>query len=354
MKFSLMYYPDDPTTEVMEIIKATDELDFYACYLTDSSLRRDLWTLLGAAADKTKRVRLGPNAVRIAFRDPALIALSLATLDELTNGRAEAVVCFGGARFWHQHGLRPEQTSRPWARVKEAIQVMQTFLSTGRLDFEGEYFHYRGLAASVSAVQHRIPIKMATAGGPKAMFAAGQVADGMHIAPASSRAASKAAVARVREGAVANNRAWRDFDIALCPIWVCGDDSAAAKQIARIKTAWYLPTLPRANIELQGISPDTVLRVRRAWAADNVSQAITETTDQVTEQLSIAGTPEECLEKLRRNTDHTGVNHLVAMVTDSAHAKLICAHPVPQVPSIRAQLKLIHERVMPHLDSEPG
>ena len=62
------------------------------------------------------------------------------------------------------------------------------------------------------------------------MFAAGQVADGMHIAPASSRAASKAAVARVREGAVANNRAWRDFDIALCPIWVCGDDSAAAKQ----------------------------------------------------------------------------------------------------------------------------
>ena len=67
MKFSLMYYPDDPTTEVMEIIKATDELDFYACYLTDSSLRRDLWTLLGAAADKTKRVRWDPTRYALHF-----------------------------------------------------------------------------------------------------------------------------------------------------------------------------------------------------------------------------------------------------------------------------------------------
>ena len=50
MKVSLMYYPDDAASEVISIIQTCEDLGFYACYLTDSSLRRDLWVLLGAAA----------------------------------------------------------------------------------------------------------------------------------------------------------------------------------------------------------------------------------------------------------------------------------------------------------------
>ena len=197
MKVSLMYYPDDPADKVIEIIKTCEELDFYACYLTDSSLRRDLWVLLGAAAKETSRIRLGPNAVRILFRDPALIALAIATLDELTEGRVDTVVGFGAANFYKPHQMTKEQTSRPWARVKEALAVMRQFLTTQTLSYQGEYFSYEDLATSVAPVQDPPPLKMATVGGPKAMETAGEVADGMHIAPIASRAACEDALERV-------------------------------------------------------------------------------------------------------------------------------------------------------------
>ena len=239
-----MYYPDDPADEIIKIIKTTDELGFHACYLTDSSLRRDLWTLLGAAAVQTKRVRLGANAVRIAFRDPALIALAIATLDELSAGRTDTVVCFGGRRFWHQHALEPARTTRPWARVREAIQVIKTFLGSSRLDFEGEYFRYNALEASMLPLTRPAPVHLASSGGPRAMRAAGEIADGMHIAPACSRRACETATAMVSEGARRAGRDPQNLDIALCPIWVCSSDAEAARRVARIKTSWYLPSLP--------------------------------------------------------------------------------------------------------------
>src|SRR5688572_30625132 len=85
-KFSIMHYPDDPIPELLDVARVVDELDYYAFYLTDSSFRKDLWVILGALAEVTKRVRIGPNAVRLLLRDPVLVAQSLATLDELSQG----------------------------------------------------------------------------------------------------------------------------------------------------------------------------------------------------------------------------------------------------------------------------
>ena len=51
--------------------------------------------LFAAAADKTQRIRFGPNVTHVFLREPTLIVQPLATLDELTNGRVEAVVSTG-------------------------------------------------------------------------------------------------------------------------------------------------------------------------------------------------------------------------------------------------------------------
>ena len=346
MKVSLMYYPDDAADEVIDIIKTCEELGFYACYLTDSSLRRDLWVLLGAAARETSRIRLGPNAVRILFRDPALIALAVATLDELTGGRTDTVVGFGAANFYKPHQMTREQTSRPWARVKEALAVMHQFLSTQTLSFKGEYFSYRDLTTSVAPMQTPPPLKMATVGGPKAMETAGEVADGMHIAPIASRAACEDALERVRAGARRSGRDWRVLDIAACPILVCSANAAAAKEVARIKVAWYVPILPERHLRHHGLSLEEVGPINEAWGRGDTAAAVAMTTGDIARRLSIAGTPAECLERLQREFVGTGVNHLVAMVADAWHAKLISGQSVDGVPTIKEQLRLINEHVI--------
>lgn len=349
MKLSLMYYPDDDCDEVIKIVKACEDLGFYACYLTDSSLRRDLWVLLGAVAKETSRIRLGPNAVRILFRDPALIALAIATLDELTHGRVDTVVGFGSSNFYQSHRLGAELTSRPWARVKEAILVMRQFLSTQTLDFEGEYFSYEAMMTSVKPVQPSPPLKMATIGGPKAMETAGELADGMHIAPIASRRACEDALERVKSGAKRSGRDWRGLDVAACPIWVCAQDGEAAREVARIKVAWYLPIVPERHLRNHGIFPEEVKPIREAWMEGDVRRAVAMTSPKMAQRLSIAGSPQECVEQLKNRLLETGVNHLVLMVADAWHAKLVSGQTVTGIPSIREQLHLIDKYVTPLL-----
>ena len=52
-------------------------------------------SLFAAAADKTERIRFGPNVTHVFLREPTLICQQIATLDELTGGRTELVVSTG-------------------------------------------------------------------------------------------------------------------------------------------------------------------------------------------------------------------------------------------------------------------
>jgi 5,10-methylenetetrahydromethanopterin reductase len=65
--------------------------------------------------------------------------------------------------------------------------------------------------------------------------------------------------------------------------------------------------------------------------------------------LSIAGTREECVAKLKFKVAYADVRHVAAMVTDSSHSRLLSANRRPQVPTVCEQRRLMHERVMPAL-----
>ena len=95
MKFSYCMLPDYPLDDSIEMIKTADQLGYYACYAVDETWHKDLWVLFAAAADKTERIRFGPNVTHVFLREPTLICQQVATLDELTGGRTELVVSTG-------------------------------------------------------------------------------------------------------------------------------------------------------------------------------------------------------------------------------------------------------------------
>ena len=68
-----------------------------------------------------------------------LIVQQLATLDELTNGRMEAVVSTGNFGLMHQYHV-DWAARKPLSRLKEAMHVMRTFLDEGKIDFKGDFF----------------------------------------------------------------------------------------------------------------------------------------------------------------------------------------------------------------------
>jgi len=346
MKFSYVMLPDYPLSESLEMIKAADELGFYACYSVDETWHKDLWLLFAAAADKTSTIRFGPDVTHVFLREPTLICQQLATLDELSNGRAEAVVSTGNFVMMQQYHI-DWASKKPLSRLREAMHVMRTFLDEGKIDFQGDFFQYTGLFTAARPVQEHLPLKMGAMKGPRSFEAAGEIADGMHHALGYSREAYDYAVEHVRIGADRAGRDVDDLDLGAWVVFVVSEDSVAAKQAARIITAFYIPSMPPELLERHGVDLEGIQPINDAFAAGDVAKAVELTTPELAEKLSMAGTPDECIEQIKTNVQAAGINHMVLAVTDSDLVEFFTEQKVENVPDVRGQLKLIAERIMP-------
>jgi 5,10-methylenetetrahydromethanopterin reductase len=61
----------------------------------------------------------------------------------------------------------------------------------------------------------------------------------------------------------------------------------------------------------------------------------------------VAGTPEECVEKIKSDIEPAGVNHMILALSDAHLVEFFSGQKVPNVPDINGQLKLVAERVVP-------
>ena len=134
---------------------------------------------LGAASQATKRVTLGTSVLTPSFRyNPAIVAQAFATLACLAPGRVILGVGTGESMNEVPVGIDwPEQAER-FARLKEAVTLIQALTAPGAeiVDFEGTY--YRTHEATVyDKPDEPVPVYIA-ASGPAAARLAGRIGDG--------------------------------------------------------------------------------------------------------------------------------------------------------------------------------
>ncbi len=346
MRFSYCMLPDYPLGDAIEMIQTADQLGFHAVYSVDETWHKDWAILFAAAADKTERIRFGPNVTHVFLREPTLIVQQLATLDELTNGRVEAVVSTGNFGLLHQYGIDWAK-QKPLSRLKEAIHVMRTLLADGAITFQGDFFQYSGLFTFARPVQERMPLLMGGMKGPRSFIAAGEIADGMHHALSYSREAYDYVVENVRKGADNAGRSMDDIDVGAWVVTVVGEDSAAAKRAARILVAFYISSMPEEQLQRHGIELAEVQPVVDALGAGDVAGAVEKFAPELAERLSLAGTPEEVVEKIQRDIQPAGVDHMILALSDPHIVGLFSGEEPEGVPGVNDQLKLVAERVMP-------
>jgi 5,10-methylenetetrahydromethanopterin reductase len=346
MRWSFCMLPDYPLGDSIEMIKTADELGYYGAYSVDETWHKDLWVLFAAAADKTQNIRFGPNVTHVFLREPTLICQQIATLDELTGGRTEIIVSTGNFGLLAQYGI-DWANQKPLSRLKEAIHVMRTFLDEGAITFEGDFFKYSGLYTFARPVQERIPIKMGGMKGPRSFRAAGELADGLHHALSYSREAYDYMADRFREGADGAGRNWQELDLGAWVVTVVSEDSAAAKRAARIIVAFYISSMPPEQLARHGLDAEELQPVVDALGAGDIPKAVELFKPEYAEKLSIAGTPEEVVEKIQTDIQPTGVNHMILALADAAIVKLFSGEEVENVPDISGQLRLVADRVMP-------
>lgn len=344
VRFSYGLAPVYPAAEAVELIAAADELGFHGCYLGDDLNLQDPWTLCAAAATRTERIRLGLSATHVLVRQPILVAQALGTLDQLSNGRAEAAIGIGDVSMLDAYGI--DWRDRPIARLREGFEIIRAFLEDGELTHDGEFFRYREVATLARPVQKRLPLLVAGMVGPQSFRLAGELGDGLHCAGC-SRGYSAYVVEQVRRGAERAGRDWRELDLAAWCITAVAEDSTAAKDAARGLVAGWLGQLPAALLERHGLDPGDVTPVVNAMAAGEAGEALRLATDEMVEAFSVAGTPEECVEKIRTHLVEPGIHHVVMGIADPDLVEGITGQRPSGVPGVREQLQLIRERIFP-------
>ncbi len=133
---------------------------------------------LGAAAQATERVILGTSVLTPSFRyNPAVVAQAFATLGCLAPGRVILGVGTGESLNEIPVGIDwPDQSER-FARLKEAVTLIQELFRKEFLTFDGEFYRTKN-ATIYDRPAEPVPIYIA-ASGPAAARLAGRIADGM-------------------------------------------------------------------------------------------------------------------------------------------------------------------------------
>ena len=67
----------------------------------------------------------------------------------------------------------------------------------------------------------------------------------------------------------------------------------------------------------------------------------------LTERLSLSGTPEEWVERIRADVAPAGFNHVICAPIDPFLVEAWSGRKADNVPDQQGQLRLIHDKVMP-------
>jgi 5,10-methylenetetrahydromethanopterin reductase len=349
MDFSLQLLPEQPLAELINVVRLADELGFRGCYSADETYHKDMWILFAAAASATRRIRFGPEVTHVILRDPTLIAQQAATLDELTDGRAEIVFSIGNLAMLDQYGVNWRGT-RPLARLREAHEVMRRFLADGRIDFDGDFYRYSGLFTAARPVQQALPLKIGAMKGPGSFRLAGEIADGIHVACAHSPEALAYAAKNVREGASrVGRRLDGSFDLCASILGAISTDSGAAKEAARVAAAFYISSMAPELVERHGIDYADVRPVVDAFGRGDVERARELTTPEIGERLSIAGEPTDWIERIRADFAPHGYAHMALGLVDPYLVESWSGRRIVGLPDLASQLELFAAQVMPPL-----
>ena len=137
--------------EYASIARAAEEVGFDSIWVGDHYLyRRDgrpergpweAWTLLASLAMVTERVRLGPLVACLNFHNPAVLAKTAATVDELSGGRLIVALGAGWNRTeFDAFGLPFDHRA---SRFEEGFEIVRRLLDGERVMFEGRFHQAR-------------------------------------------------------------------------------------------------------------------------------------------------------------------------------------------------------------------
>ncbi|GAB4322227.1 MAG: 5,10-methylenetetrahydromethanopterin reductase [Promethearchaeota archaeon] len=273
----------------------------------------EAWSFLTALACKTKRVKLCTGVSDVHRIHPAVMAQKVATLDQISGGRAMIGVGLGEAMNLDAYGL-PRSASL--GKLREFVEVMRLLWGKRRkATFEGSHFNLKRAYLQVHPVGH-VPVYVA-ANGPKSRRLAGEVGDGWYPffeSPETFAKHKRDVDAGISASKDPEEKAGR-YDYAYnCFVAVADDHDAAVERLRFFKSMCV--SMPQKFNEAYGLDLPTNLHLHDVTMESEGADALLSCADQVPdralEDFNVAGTVDEVIAQVER-FQKAGCTHLVLM-----------------------------------------
>lgn len=135
----------------------------------------EVFTRLTWIACNTKTIKLGAGIANVFSRTPALLAQTVATLDQISGGRVLlGLGTSGQAVVERWHGLPFAKGAQ---RLREYAEIIRLALSGERVNYDGEVFKVSGFRLGLAPLRKQVPIYFASI-TPAGIRLTGEIADG--------------------------------------------------------------------------------------------------------------------------------------------------------------------------------
>jgi 5,10-methylenetetrahydromethanopterin reductase len=289
-----------PIRDAMEYVRYAEARGFDAVWQAESRLVREATVPMAAFAAVTDTIKVGSGVVNNWTRNPALLAATFSTLDDLAPGR----VLLGIGAWWDPLARKVGiDRVKPLTAMRETVTAVRALLADETVTFDGEFVHLDGVELDYVHQERRpkdVPIYIG-ATGMRMMELTGEIADGVVLNYLVSPSYNERAMEHLAAGAAKAGRSVDDLDRPQLVVCSLADDRAEALDAARLLITQYLGQQPHI-MQASGVPQELLDEIGQVltWpaTAEEVAAASRLVPDDIVQMLSASGTPDECRAKV--------------------------------------------------------
>jgi 5,10-methylenetetrahydromethanopterin reductase len=284
----------------MDFVRYAEAKGFEAVWQAESRLVREATVPMAAFASVTEKIKVGSGVVDCWSRNPARLAATFSTLDDLAPGR----VILGIGAWWDPLAQKVGITrAKPLRAMREIVTAVRGLLANETVTFSGEFVKLDGVELDYVYQERRpkdVPIYIG-ATGMQMMELTGEIADGAVLNYLVSPDYNQQALEALERGAAKAGRSIDDIDRPQLVVCSVHEDRKTALDMARLMVTQYLGQQPHI-MKASGVPQSLLDKVGEilTWPAthEQVVAASKLVPDEIVQMLTASGTPEDARQQV--------------------------------------------------------
>ena len=331
---------DLPASDLASLAHRLEDWGYDYIWLADERFFREIYASLTLCALNTKKIQLGVCVTDPYSRHPALTAMAIATLDEISEGRAVLGIGAGVSGF----GELGIDRARPALAMREMVYLVRKLMTGEHVDFQGRMVQFNHGALNFTPIRADLPIYVAS-NAPRGLQVAGELADGAIVSGCAEEASVDYAKGLIAKGTQKAGRDLAEIDLVARLNCCVSTDGQGARNAVRSATVRSLPGhLKFGTAAGMEVSPDLAVSLSQmGYTHDDATLArmAQGVPDHIIDAMTLAGTPDEVAQRVGAIV-RRGVNQILVRPLPSPEGGIngtLEAFATQVMPTVRRELE---------------